>query len=131
MRWRSLRQLNLHVRHPRPSFSTGVARRHLSKHATLNNSNNNNNNIASILALSPIADGFAQRKVEVTAHIRTIRNQKRHSFVELGDGSTIHSLQAVLSPSQATRYVYASKQVLDVSKEGLFLGNIASAQVLQ
>jgi len=37
----------------------------------------------------------------VTGHIRTIRNQKRRSFVEIGDGSTIRSLQALLDPAQA------------------------------
>ncbi|MCJ1475086.1 asparaginyl-tRNA synthetase [Lambiella insularis] len=58
-------------------------------------------NIASILALPPLDEDKPPRRVEVTGHVRTIRNQKRHSFVEIGDGSTIHSLQALLDPSQA------------------------------
>lgn len=33
--------------------------------------------------------------------VRTVRNQKSLSFVELGDGSTVHSLQALLKPSLA------------------------------
>lgn len=60
------------------------------------------NNIASILALPEAAEHLAPRTIEVTAHVRTIRNQKRHSFVELGDGSTTASLQALLEPAQAT-----------------------------
>lgn len=33
--------------------------------------------------------------------VRTIRNQKLRSFVEVGDGSTVYPLQAVLEPLQA------------------------------
>ena len=40
--------------------------------------------------------------------IRTVRKQKRVTFVELGDGSTPHNLQAVLKPSQSEGYA-ASK----------------------
>ena len=57
--------------------------------------------IASLLGLpSPEHDQFPH-PVEVTGHIRTVRNQKRLSFVELGDGSTTQSLQALLEPSLA------------------------------
>ena len=33
--------------------------------------------------------------------VRTIRNQRHHCFIKLGDGSTLREVQAVLSPSQA------------------------------
>ena len=65
-----------------------------------------NQSIASILALPPLDEDQAPRKLVVTGHVRTVRNQKRHSFVEIGDGSTIHSLQALLDPAQATRCVF-------------------------
>ncbi|MCJ1421877.1 asparaginyl-tRNA synthetase [Xylographa parallela] len=60
-----------------------------------------NLNVASILALPPLSDDQSPRTIVVTGHVRTIRNQKRHSFVEIGDGSTIRSLQALLDPAQA------------------------------
>lgn len=58
--------------------------------------------IASLLQSSSSSqDGSAIGEVEVTGHVRTIRNQKRISFLELGDGSTSESLQALLKPEQA------------------------------
>ncbi|MCJ1404717.1 asparaginyl-tRNA synthetase [Xylographa trunciseda] len=60
-----------------------------------------NLSVANILALPPLSEDQTPRKIVVTGHIRTIRKQKRHSFVELGDGSTIHTLQALLDPPQA------------------------------
>ena len=55
-------------------------------------------NVATILATSPQHAGHT---VTVEGSIRTIRNQKQRSFVELGDGSTAYSLQAVLDPQLA------------------------------
>lgn len=49
--------------------------------------------------------GGGTQPVTVAGFVRTIRNQKQRSFVELGDGSTIYPLQAVLSPSHAKGYV--------------------------
>ena len=57
--------------------------------------------IADILSTPPTID---PQSITVTGSIRTIRNQKYRSFLELGDGSTSHSLQAVLQPSQAAGY---------------------------
>ncbi|SLM33553.1 asparaginyl-trna synthetase [Lasallia pustulata] len=57
-------------------------------------------NHSSILALPPVTEGHEPLDITVLASVRTVRNQKKRSFVELGDGSTIHSLQAVLEPSQ-------------------------------
>lgn len=59
-------------------------------------------NIATILATPPRHGGHA---ITVEGSIRTIRNQKQRSFVELGDGSTAHSLQAVLDPQLAQGHV--------------------------
>ena len=55
-------------------------------------------NIATILATSPRHGGHT---VTVEGSIRTVRNQKQHSFVALGDGSTAYSLKAVLDPQLA------------------------------
>lgn len=57
-----------------------------------------NPSIATILASPPALD---EHIVKATGSVRTIRNQKHRSFVELGDGSTTQSLQAVLEPAQA------------------------------
>ena len=59
--------------------------------------------IASILATPPAGDGGT---ITVVGSVRTIRNQKHWSFVEIGDGSTVHPLQALLQPSQAQGLVY-------------------------
>ncbi len=61
--------------------------------------------IASILALPTTDANQRPRTIEVTGHVRTIRNQKRRSFLEIGDGSTIKSIQALLEPAQAVKYV--------------------------
>ncbi|KAF6218560.1 hypothetical protein HO133_005910 [Letharia lupina] len=55
-------------------------------------------NVATILATPPRHGGHV---ITVEGSIRTIRNQKQRSFVELGDGSTAYSLQAVLDPQLA------------------------------
>lgn len=55
-------------------------------------------NIATILATPPRNGGHA---ITVEGSIRTIRNQKQRSFVELGDGSTAYPIQAVLDPQLA------------------------------
>lgn len=62
-------------------------------------------NVATILATPPRDGGHA---VTVEGSIRTIRNQKHRSFVELGDGSTVYSLQAVLDPQLAQGHVQSS-----------------------
>lgn len=64
-----------------------------------------NPSVASVLALRPDPNGLGGRpqrtQVTVAGFVRTIRNQKQRSFVELGDGSTLYALQAVVSPSHA------------------------------
>lgn len=59
-------------------------------------------NIATVLATPPQHGG---RTITVEGSIRTIRNQKQRSFVELGDGSTAYPLQAVLDPQLADGHV--------------------------
>ena len=60
----------------------------------------NQQDIATILATDPGKEDSLQ-PTRVVGTVRTIRNQKRRSFVELGDGSTSRSLQALLEPHQA------------------------------
>lgn len=60
-----------------------------------------NPNIASLLARPPLSDDQESQHVVVTGFVRTVRNQKLRSFVEIGDGSTATPLQAVLDPHQA------------------------------
>ena len=64
-----------------------------------------NPSIASVLALRPDPNGLQRTQVTVAGFVRTIRNQKQRSFVELGDGSTVYALQAVVPPSHAKGYV--------------------------
>ena len=56
--------------------------------------------IATVLNRKPDQYGTLQ-PTRVIGTVRTIRNQKRRSFVEIGDGSTSRSLQALLEPHQA------------------------------
>lgn len=60
-----------------------------------------NPNIASLLTHPRLSDDHNSQRVVVTGFVRTVRNQKQRSFVEIGDGSTAESLQAVLEPHQA------------------------------
>ena len=55
-------------------------------------------NVAAVLNSKPTDDCHA---ITVTGSVRTIRNQKNRSFLELGDGSTTRTLQALLEPAQA------------------------------
>lgn len=64
-----------------------------------------NPSIASVLALRPDPNGPQRTQVTVAGFVRTIRNQKQRSFVELGDGSTVYALQAVVPPSHTKGYV--------------------------
>ena len=63
-------------------------------------------NIATVLATPPSHDPQLDQDITITGFVRTVRNQKARSFLEIGDGSTIHSLQAVLDPRQAKGYVH-------------------------
>ncbi|KAL9027772.1 MAG: hypothetical protein Q9196_003754 [Gyalolechia fulgens] len=56
--------------------------------------------VASALALRTIDDRKTPH-IEIVGAVRTIRKQKHRAFVEIGDGSSVQSLQAVLNPDQA------------------------------
>ena len=99
MRWRSTRPLwigpisHLHIQ------PGGMSRRAYSDIPS------SKLNVASILALSTSAETKATHYVQVIGHVRTVRKQKYRSFVEIGDGSTIYTIQAMLDSSQAEGYV--------------------------
>ena len=65
-------------------------------------------NVAAVLDSKPSDDGHA---ITMTGSVRTIRNQKHRSFLELGDGSTTRTLQALLEPAQADGYVLTSQSI--------------------
>ncbi|KAN0070036.1 hypothetical protein V8E54_011617 [Elaphomyces granulatus] len=45
---------------------------------------------------------FENEEVRIHGFVRSVRKQKRFAFVEISDGSTSQSLQAILTPDQAT-----------------------------
>ncbi|KAL1967574.1 hypothetical protein VTN77DRAFT_3089 [Rasamsonia byssochlamydoides] len=47
------------------------------------------------------SSSFENKEVTVLGFIRSVRKQKRFAFAEISDGSTIRSLQAILTPDQA------------------------------
>ncbi|KAI1004987.1 Asparagine--tRNA ligase [Podosphaera aphanis] len=47
-------------------------------------------------------------EVVISGYIRSIRNQKQRSFASIGDGSSIQSLQALLTPAQAKGLSYGT-----------------------
>lgn len=55
----------------------------------------------------------------MTGSVRTIRNQKHRSFLELGDGSTTQTLQALLEPTQADGYVLTSQSNSGLQPKGV------------
>ena len=89
-----------HHHHNKNWLTRVPPRRHLSKYSAGHRS------ISDILDLPPAVNGSEPFHIEATGHVRTVRNQKRMSFVELGDGSTTRSLQAILDPPQAEKYAY-------------------------
>ena len=57
--------------------------------------------IAAILAREPSEETGQVVPILVTGSVRTVRKQKRHCFLEIGDGSTSRTLQAILEPQLA------------------------------
>lgn len=98
MTWRPV--YLLHARARCCAFGTGIDphRRFISSSHALHFPNPT---IASILARPRLGDDQEYQRITVAASVRTVRNQKLRSFVELGDGSTVESLQAVLEPHHA------------------------------
>ena len=93
MLWRIARQLPLSQRKFTPL--PAIVRRSFSKGHVVNR------NIASVLDAARSGSQPFERTVEVSGHVRTIRNQKRLSFAKIGDGSTTEDLQVILEPVQA------------------------------
>lgn len=56
--------------------------------------------VASVHALHTI-DSQEDTAVQVAGSVRTVRKQKLRAFLEIGDGSTVHGLQVLLTPDQA------------------------------
>ena len=112
MRWIFLPLPRSLSRNRIPDYSFRQASRHVS---TLTS---NDKTIATILATDP---DTSLQPTRVIGTVRTIRNQKRHSFVEIGDGSTSRPLQALLEPHQGEGQVHydvvlrraGAKDVLD------------------
>jgi hypothetical protein len=50
--------------------------------------------------------GTLHTPITVQGFVRSIRRQKNIAFVALGDGTTLNSLQVVLSPELANGYVF-------------------------
>ena len=94
--WRCIRPLPLP---PRPATTLPLTRLQL---RPLSACPTASPNVATILATPPRHGGHT---ITVHGSIRTIRSQKQRSFVELGDGSTAFSLQAVLAPQLAKGHV--------------------------
>lgn len=57
------------------------------------------------LLRSDKACNFENQEVRIHGFVRSVRKQKRFAFAEISDGSTSQSLQAILTPDQATEYV--------------------------
>jgi aspartyl/asparaginyl-tRNA synthetase len=53
--------------------------------------------------------------VTVNGFVRSVRRQKRTAFAAIGDGSSLKSLQAVLTPEQADGYGREPRRKSDVS----------------
>ncbi|KAH8693021.1 hypothetical protein BGW36DRAFT_325622 [Talaromyces proteolyticus] len=70
---------------------------------------------ADLLASSEKKDApsFEDQEVNVSGLIRSVRKQKRFAFAEISDGSTVQSLQAILTPDQAANL--STGAAIDVS----------------
>lgn len=51
------------------------------------------------------AHRYENEEITLKGFIRSVRKQKRFAFAEISDGSTVKSLQAILTPEQAAEYV--------------------------
>lgn len=51
------------------------------------------------------AKKYENEEITLKGFIRSVRKQKRFAFAEISDGSTVKSLQAILTPEQAAEYV--------------------------
>lgn len=56
---------------------------------------------ATVSGLLDFKPNEAVQNVKIDGYVRSVRAQKRHHFVALGDGSSLESLQAVVPADQA------------------------------
>ncbi|KUJ15100.1 asparaginyl-tRNA synthetase-like protein [Mollisia scopiformis] len=82
---------------PRPHLLRCVGQAFKGCRATHSSSDSYRLSIARLLDDKP---AYA-KDVVVTGFVRSIRNQKQRSFASIGDGSSLESLQALLTPAQA------------------------------
>jgi hypothetical protein len=81
-----------------------ASKRRTSRHFSSTISRNSGTTIPSSIA-HLLDHGVSQpSNVAVNGFVRSVRNQKRRSFVAIGDGSTLEPLQALLTPKQALKY---------------------------
>ena len=111
MIWRSLRSPHIHPKPAPVNLCLPQSRRWLSN-APITSAYQS---IASILDFRPAGGQDGGQSIVVTGHVRTVRKQKRWSFVEIGDGSSSRSLQALVEPSQAIGY--KSRLITQVSRK--------------
>lgn len=45
---------------------------------------------------------YENQEITLKGFVRSVRKQKRFAFAEISDGSTVKSLQAILTPEQAS-----------------------------
>ena len=96
MQWQPLAVSRLRTRWPLTGLPVPTVGRSLSHRGVASRS------VAEILQLPQTGDSY---EVTVKGSVRTVRRHKYVAFVELGDGSTIYTLQALLRVRQAQRYV--------------------------
>lgn len=101
MPWHPLR-----YRHPLQPYRWSTETRVAQRPWRRNNASTTNlrlPNIHSALALRTRHDQQTTA-IEVAGSVRSVRKQKSRAFLAIGDGSTVHVLQAVLHPDQAQGY---------------------------
>lgn len=54
----------------------------------------------------PVNPEILGKDITLQGSIRSVRKHKRFAFAELSNGSSIHTIQALLTPAQAAEYVF-------------------------
>ncbi|CAG8977153.1 hypothetical protein HYALB_00003374 [Hymenoscyphus albidus] len=87
----------------RLAHSVKLATRHTKSRSFSSTSQYGSDTASTTISIASLLDrGPADpNNVCVNGFVRSVRSQKRRSFVDLGDGSTLEPLQALLSPEQA------------------------------
>lgn len=75
------------------------------------------------------AHKYENEEITLKGFIRSVRKQKRFAFAEISDGSTVKSLQAILTPEQAAEYV---NSVCCVDRADIFfLGSLSTGTAIE